>query len=221
MTEIVKLATWGERKTQEEALELAEKNGCRLINDVEADKILQDKKLKIEYADYFPCWLSNSVQIEGKKYLLQRGDDVGWRGVNAGGWPSNSLGVLGIKENTEEKKNISSVFTPIPHTQVFKSEEIGNQKNPPKSLNDKNDKENVNNSASSEPTAKQYRKCLHIQIARHPYKKTGWEIKIGDITGGISITTPDEDKQSILEEISIAMDELRSEETKDKEAKRE
>jgi hypothetical protein len=51
-------------------------------------------------------------------------------------------------------------------------------------------------------------KCLHIEIARHPYLKTGWDLRIGDLKGCVGITTPEESKQEILDEISRSMDEL-------------
>ena len=50
--------------------------------------------------------------------------------------------------------------------------------------------------------------CLHIEIARHPYLKTGWDLRIGDVRGCIGITTQEESKQEILDEISRAMDRL-------------
>jgi len=56
------------------------------------------------------------------------------------------------------------------------------------------------------------RKCLHIEISTHPYKKDGWEMEIGHLTGRIGISTPEPDKKQILDEIARAMDGLKSEE---------
>jgi len=64
------------------------------------------------------------------------------------------------------------------------------------------------------PKAKN-RKCLHIQISTHPYTayRNGWELQIGDITGSVGMTTPDDpSKEEVLGEIARAMDELKSEE---------
>lgn len=53
-------------------------------------------------------------------------------------------------------------------------------------------------------------KCLHFEIARHPYAKEGWDLRIGNIVGSIGISIPNnkEGKKAILEEISRQMDEL-------------
>ena len=52
------------------------------------------------------------------------------------------------------------------------------------------------------------KKCLNIEIARHPVFRTGWEMRIGNIVGSTGISTPRQTKKDILEEISDAMDEL-------------
>ena len=56
------------------------------------------------------------------------------------------------------------------------------------------------------------RKVLHIEISTHPYKETGWELRIGDIAGSVGIVTPNANKTEILDEIKEAMIKLEKEE---------
>jgi hypothetical protein len=62
---IFELAKYNPGVSQVEALKLADDKGLRLINNREADLIMQDSELREKFYDFWPLWTSTKVEMSG------------------------------------------------------------------------------------------------------------------------------------------------------------